>query len=96
LALLSRLFSLAIQWGHLERNRANGVKKYKETGPRERNLSGDELTRFKQRVYAHLLQGTLRTASEVVAQTLEAAKGCIAIPAINDQGMQAGNTPAVS
>ncbi|MEI6205181.1 MAG: hypothetical protein WCP20_00220 [Desulfuromonadales bacterium] len=54
------------------------------------------MTRFKQRVYAHLLQGTLRTASEVVAQTLEAAKGCIAIPAINDQGMQAGNTPAVS
>ena len=46
LALLSRIFSLAIQWGHLERNPAKGVKKYKEAGPRERNLSGDELTRF--------------------------------------------------
>lgn len=46
LALLSRLFSLAIQWGHLEKNPAKGVIKYKEAGPRERNLSGDELARF--------------------------------------------------
>jgi len=46
LALLSRLFSLAIQWGHLERNPTKGVKKYKEAGPRYRYLSGDELTRF--------------------------------------------------
>lgn len=46
LALLSRIFSLAIQWGHLERNPVKGVKKYKEAGPRERNLSGSELTRF--------------------------------------------------
>jgi integrase len=35
-----------IQWGHLERNPAKGIKKYPEAGPRERNLSGDELTRF--------------------------------------------------
>lgn len=46
LALLSRLFSLAIQWGHLEKNPTKGVAKYKEAGARERNLSGDELTRF--------------------------------------------------
>lgn len=46
LALLSRLFSLAIQWGHLERNPTKGVKKYKEAGPRIRTLSGDELSRF--------------------------------------------------
>ncbi len=46
LALLSRIFTLAILWGHLERNPAKGVKKYKEAGPRQRNLSGDELTRF--------------------------------------------------
>lgn len=46
LALLSRLFSLAIQWGHLERNPAKGIKKYKEAGPRYRFLSGEELTRF--------------------------------------------------
>ena len=46
LALLSRLFSLAIQWGHLERNPTKGIKKYKEAGPRYRYLSGDELTRF--------------------------------------------------
>ena len=46
LVLLSRMFNLAIQWGYLERNPAKGVKKYKETGPRQRYLSGDELTRF--------------------------------------------------
>ncbi len=46
LALLSRMFSLAIQWGHLERNPVRGIKKYKEAGPRYRYLSGDELTRF--------------------------------------------------
>lgn len=34
LALLSRMFTLAIQWGHLERNPVRGVKKYKEAGPR--------------------------------------------------------------
>lgn len=46
LTLLSRLFSLAIQWGHLEKNPTKGIAKYREAGPRERNLSGDELTRF--------------------------------------------------
>ncbi len=46
LALLSRIFSLAIQWGHLERNPASGVKKFKEAGPRYRFLSGEELSRF--------------------------------------------------
>lgn len=46
LALLSRIFSLAIQWGHLERSPVKGVKKFKEAGPRYRYLSGDELTRF--------------------------------------------------
>ncbi|BCS55609.1 site-specific integrase [Geobacter sp. SVR] len=46
LALLSRLFSLAIQWGYLERNPVKGVKKYKEADPRHRYLTGEELTRF--------------------------------------------------
>ena len=46
LTLLSRIFNLAIQWGHLERNPAKGVKKYKEAGPRQRFLSGEELTAF--------------------------------------------------
>lgn len=46
LALLSRMFNLAIQWGHLEKNPARGIKKYKEAGPRLRTLSGDELSRF--------------------------------------------------
>jgi integrase len=46
LALVSRLFSLAIQWGYVERNPARGVKKYKESGPRFRYIAGDELMRF--------------------------------------------------
>lgn len=46
LALVSRLFSLAIQFGYVERNPVKGVKKYKEAGPRFRFLSGEELQRF--------------------------------------------------
>jgi integrase len=46
LALLSRLFSLAIQWGHLEKSPVRGIKKFKEAGPRHRSLSGEELSRF--------------------------------------------------
>ena len=37
-------------------------------------LLGHSSVAVTQRVYAHLLQGTLRSASEVVAQTLETAK----------------------
>ena len=46
LALLSKLFSLAAQWGHIERNPARGIQKYREAGPRHRWLSGEELKRF--------------------------------------------------
>jgi len=46
LALLSKLFSLASQWGHIEKNPARGVQKYREAGPRHRWLSGEELKRF--------------------------------------------------
>ncbi len=46
LALLSRLFSLAIQWGYLVRNPVKGVKKFKEADPRHRYLTGEELSRF--------------------------------------------------
>lgn len=46
LSLLSKLFSLAIQWGHIERNPARGIQKYREAGPRHRWLSGDELKQF--------------------------------------------------
>jgi len=48
LSLLSRVFSLAIKWGHLERNPARNVDKFREAPPRRRFLSGDELSRFLQ------------------------------------------------
>lgn len=38
-------------------------------------LLGHSSVAVTQRVYAHLLQGTLRSASEVVAKTLEDAWG---------------------
>ena len=46
LALLSGMFSLAIKCELLVRNPAKSVKKFKEADPRERYLSGDELSRF--------------------------------------------------
>ena len=46
LILLTRIFNLEIQWGYLERNPSKGIKKYKESGPRQRFLSGDELASF--------------------------------------------------
>ena len=52
-----------------------------------KDLLGHSSVAVTQRVYAHLLQGTLRSASEVVAQTLEAARGLV-IPA--------GNAPAAA
>lgn len=52
LALLSKLFSLAAQWGHIERNPARGIQKYREAGPRHRWLSGEELKRFLEELGA--------------------------------------------
>ncbi len=46
LVLLTRMFNLAIRWGHLKKNPATDVEKCPEAGARERTLSGDELTRF--------------------------------------------------
>lgn len=46
LALISGIFSLAINCDIVTRNPAKGVKKLKEAEPRRRSLSGDELGRF--------------------------------------------------
>ena len=46
LSLTQRLFSLANQWGIVEKNPARFVKKYKENNARERYLSQDEIARF--------------------------------------------------
>lgn len=46
LALTSAIFNKAIEWGHVNDNPARGISKYKESGPRSRVLSTDELTRF--------------------------------------------------
>jgi integrase len=46
LALISGIFSLAINCDIITRNPAKGVKKFREAEPRKRSLSGDELGRF--------------------------------------------------
>ena len=46
LSLLSRMFNLAIQWQFLEKNPCVGVKKFKESGNRERYLSTEEIRAF--------------------------------------------------
>ena len=45
LALLSKMFSLAIQWGWCEKNPATGIQKYQEE-KRDRWLNEEELNRF--------------------------------------------------
>ena len=48
LALIGRMFTLAIQWGHLPdgKNPVKGIKKYKENGACERFLTRDEIDRL--------------------------------------------------
>jgi integrase len=48
LALVHRMFVLAIQWGHLPdaKNPASGIRKYRENASRERFLTRDEIERF--------------------------------------------------
>jgi integrase len=45
LSLLHRMFRLAVLWGRLERNPADGVRKHQENNRRERFLSEDEIAR---------------------------------------------------
>jgi integrase len=49
LALIHRLFALAVDWGHLppdHRNPAQSIRKFRENNARERYLSGEEIARF--------------------------------------------------
>lgn len=46
LSIVQRLFSVAIDWGIVEKNPARAVKKYQENNARERYLAKDELARF--------------------------------------------------
>lgn len=43
LALLHRIFSLAIQWGYCEKNPASGINKFQENNKHQRFLSNDEI-----------------------------------------------------
>lgn len=45
-AVAHRMFRLAVLWGFLQRNPANGVPKFREHNQRERYLAGEELQRF--------------------------------------------------
>ncbi len=46
LALMKRIFNLAILWGKLEKNPVRGVKMHQENNQRQRYLAGEELRRF--------------------------------------------------
>ena len=52
LALLSMMFSVAIQWDILERSPTKGVKKFKEDNQKQRFLSADEIGRLYQAMEA--------------------------------------------
>lgn len=45
LALLSRMFVLAVQWGRVDKNPCIGIKKFKENGQKQRFLSPEEVRR---------------------------------------------------
>ncbi len=46
LALLHRIFSLAIQWGYSEKNPATGINKFQENNKHQRFLNNDEIRRL--------------------------------------------------
>jgi len=46
LALLSKMFSLAVKWEHIEKNPCKGVDKFKEDNQKNRFLSEDEIGRL--------------------------------------------------
>jgi integrase len=48
LCLVHHMLELAIQWGHLEKNPADGIKKHPENNERQRYLSKDELRRVQE------------------------------------------------
>jgi integrase len=54
-ALLSKMFNLAIKWGWIDKNPAIGITKYSEE-PRERYLTKEEMTRFTEALSAYVLE----------------------------------------
>ncbi len=48
LALLSRLFGLAVQWGRMTKNPCTGIAKFKEGGGMQRFLTSDEASRVME------------------------------------------------
>jgi integrase len=46
LALIKRIYNVAIMWGRVEKNPARGIRMHQENNQRHRYLSGDELKRF--------------------------------------------------
>lgn len=46
LALIKRIYNIAIMWGGVEKNPARGIRMHQENNQRHRYLSGDELSRF--------------------------------------------------
>ncbi len=60
LALLSSVLTLAVDYDCLDKNPARGIRKAKESGPRTRVLSEEELARFTKTVQLKLDQQEVR------------------------------------
>lgn len=62
LALLSKMFSLAVKWERIEKNPCKGVDKFKEDNQRQRFLTEDEIGRL----FKALDQDTNQTAATAI------------------------------
>jgi integrase len=70
-ALLSKMFSLAIKWGWIEKNPATGIKKYPED-PRERYMDHDEMVRLTAALSAYEKEAVEKWPQENSHHVIEA------------------------
>ena len=80
LALVSRIFSLAIQFGYVEKNPVKGIKKYREAGPRQTIITGLELTRFMQCLEAEKPSITLSAIKMMIYTGLRSKSELFSLP----------------
>lgn len=63
MSLIHRMLKLAVDWGHMMANPADGIKMHRENNARHRYLSGDEVGRF----FAALKREKNRPAAALIA-----------------------------
>lgn len=80
LALLSRMFNLAIRWEHLDKNPAASVEKCEEAGPRLRSLEGQELSRFLSAIEAEAGKTTANALSLLLLTGLRSKSELFSLP----------------